>query len=116
MIGEAVITGVINGFFERHQVEKWARLILSCGVSAFCTGTGVMGAGVIAHLSAGTRPGVAMAYGFGEGLVASAALVLHLWIKSPLTKGMPIAVPGSVEAAEIKILENEGIVSYENKK
>jgi hypothetical protein len=36
MIGEKVLSGVINGFFQRHQIDKWARLILSCAGLAFC--------------------------------------------------------------------------------
>ncbi len=109
MVGEAAIVGIIEAVIVNRKTDRWARLILSCGASGFCTFTGVTGAGLLSHLSSGQRPGLALAFAVGEGLIASSAIVWRLWYKSELTKGMQIMVPTSVANAEQQILEQGGI-------
>jgi hypothetical protein len=112
MFGEAVISAVINGFFSRHQIERWCRLIMSCLTTGLCTFFSVFGSTGIAHLAAGMRPGLAFAYSTFEGSLAMAALVLFRWTQSPLTKKIPISVPGFLEAKKNEILEKESIVTH----
>ena len=115
MIGETAVVGIVNAWLTSRKIDKWARLLLSCGASAFCTGGSIAGAGIIAHISAGQCPGIAITLGFAEGMIASAAIVFNIWRRSPLTKGMPITVPRSLEQAEQVILQSEGMVTHENK-
>jgi hypothetical protein len=116
MIGEEVLSGVINGFFQRHQIGKWARLILSCAGSAFCTQASLWGAGTLPHLASGQALLLALTFGFADLLIATSAVVWNVWRRSPLTKNIPIAAPRSVEQAEIKILKEQGMVTDEGKK
>ena len=111
MWGEEVLSGVINGFFARHQIEKWAGLIMTMTTSAICTFLSVGGGGIIAHLSAGSRPAVAVAYGLGEGSVTAAAMIFLLWAKSPLTKGLTITVPREVEQKATEVLQQQGTIT-----
>jgi fucose 4-O-acetylase-like acetyltransferase len=112
MIGEEVISGVINGFFTRHKIDKWARLILSCTSTALCTFFFTFGSAGITHLSLGHRPGLALTYATFEASISMSALVLYRWTQSDLTKGMPISVPGSLEQSKDKILQNDTVVTH----
>jgi hypothetical protein len=42
--------------------------------------------------------------------------VLGIWLRSPLTKGIPILYPGRVEAARLEQLTSEGTVYSPNEK
>lgn len=116
MIGESIITGVINGFFTRHQIDKWARLILSCAATAFCTFFFTIGSAGLLHLSAGHGPGLSITYAVFEACITMAALVLFRWTHSSLTKNIPISVPGGLMTAENKILENQNVATIGNDK
>ena len=111
MFGEIAIVGVINSVITQHKIDRWCKLIVSSIFTGFCTGTGVFGAAVVAHLSAGQRPGLAVAYASGEACIAVAGVTAFAWQYSDLTKGMTLSIPSSVEQAEHAILEQQGITT-----
>ena len=113
--GAANIASVINTIIISRKLDKWARLLISCFMSGWCTFCAVMGSGIIAHVSASQPPTISMLLGFAEGLVASSAVIFNIWRRSELTKGIQLSVPRSVEAAETQILQSEGMITIERK-
>lgn len=109
MIGEEAIGRIINGFIQAHAIDKWAKFIVSMTTSAVCTFLGTFGAGTISHLSAGQKPAVSLSYGVAEGSIAAAAVVLHLWKRSKMIKGIPLVVPMPLEASESELLRDKGL-------
>ncbi len=116
MFGETAIVGAINAIITQRKLDRWGRLILSCLASAFCSFFGAFGAAGIGHLTAGQPIALALAFAACEASIVMAAIVLFVWTHSPLTKGMPISVPASLEQAERKILEREGVTTIGSEK
>ena len=77
--------------------EEWFKFGASIMGTAFVTFNGTWGAAIIAHFSTGSNIWVCLVLGFGEALLATAALVAWLWMRSPLTRGIPIAMPMKVQ-------------------
>lgn len=120
MLGEiasgTAIAGAINAIITARRLDRWAKLLVSCTASGICTLCGVTGAGLIAHITAGNPPAVALILAFGEGLLGAAAVTFNLWRRSDLTKGVPLTIPRNVEEAEHSILENQGIITIREDK
>lgn len=113
MLGEVAIAGIITGIIRTHKIDRWARLILSCSASAFCTFAGTLGTAGLAHLATGQAFAVAFGYAVFEASLSTAAIVWFVWRRSDLTKGMLLAAPAFVEQREREILEHETIASQE---
>jgi hypothetical protein len=58
----------------------------------------------------------ALVIGLATGCLAMATAVLFLWRKSSLTKGIPIVVPGKIEAELNKVLVEQGMSMSGDKK
>lgn len=116
MIGETAIAGVVTGIIQNHKLDKWGRLLIGCALSGACTFSFVWGSGALSHITAGIAWPLALAMGFCEGLIASAAVVFFKFRHDPLTKGISISVPGGIEATEQEILQKQGMTTFNAKK
>jgi len=116
MIGETAIAGIITGIIRTNKMDQWARLILSVLASGSVTFLTTMGAGGLAHLNAGLRPSLALAFAFFEACGTTAGIIWFKWLHDPLTKGMALSAPGSVLADQNKILLEQSIVTDNVKK
>jgi hypothetical protein len=79
-------------------VDDWFRLIASVIITTFVTLLFTWGATAVALWKA-VGIWVALGVGFATALVATAAVVYTLWTRSPLTKGIAIAVPSQLARA-----------------
>lgn len=116
MIGEQALAGVITGLITQHKLDKWARLLIGCALSGALTFSFAWGSGALAHIAAGIPWPLALAMGFCEGLIASAAVVFFKFRHDPLTKGISISVPAGIESAEREILQKQNITTIEARK
>ena len=82
--------GFVADLIKAHRLDQWARLIVSLIFSGTVSFLSVCGAGLVAH-----RPSLE-AVGFG--MLASAAMCLKTWMRSPLTKGVQVALPTEATA------------------
>lgn len=112
MIGEIAIANIITGIIRTHKIDKWGRLIIGCMMSGFMTFAGTTGAGGLAHIATGSSPSMAFVLGMFEGLMASAATVFYLWVRNPLSKDIPIAIPTSIEKESIRIQQEQGMTTF----
>jgi hypothetical protein len=102
------------GWYRTGKLQGWIRLLASCLVTAFVTFFGTFGLIVGALVNSG---GVnALVIGLAAASTAMALSVLSLWLRSPLTKGIPILYPGKIEAARLTQLTDDGIVYNPNEK
>lgn len=112
MIGEIAIATIVTNLIHAHKVDAWTRLLLSVTASALTTFVGVFGLTGIGLLAAGKPLSWSITYSVFQGSVAMAGVALFRWRSSPLTKDMPISVPGDVNQAADKILQEQNIVTY----
>ena len=99
---------IILGVYHEGKVQAWIRLIFACSVSAFIAFFGIFGTTLLSTQS--------FLVSLGTASISMSVCVLLLWIKSPLTKGIPILYPGKIDTERIKQLTDDGIVYVENKK
>lgn len=104
------------GLIRTGKIQGWIKLAASCAATAFVTFFGIFGLSLTAALQSGTLAGQAIALSLGYASVAMAISVLSLWLRSPLTKGIPILYPGRIDAARLDTLEKEGTVFDPNEK
>ena len=105
-----IIVGIFGVMKKGKRRWAWFRFAMSIFGTAFVSfwGTwGVIGGGA---LTAGAEPIVALATGFFAGALTMATAVLALWLRSPLTKGIPILAPMKVEE---NLLDEDGFVYTE---
>ena len=80
-------------------IDNWARLIASIIITSYVTMLIVWGSVTGGLLLKGTNCWIALISGFASGMFLTGAIVYQLWIRSPLTKGISIAIPSKfVEA------------------
>lgn len=100
----SAIAGLFGAYLEARAIKKvtgeigtyldnWARLIASIVITSFVTFTVTWGAVGAAVLAAGHQCWTALVGGFLTAIFAVGAIVYQLWTRSPLTKGIAIAVP-----------------------
>ncbi len=73
------------GLIRTHHLDQWARLCFAMTWSYTTAFSFATGAALLAH-----QP---VAAAVGAGLVAGAAAALFLFARSPLTRGLMVAVP-----------------------
>lgn len=96
------------GLIKSGHVQGWYRLIASVLATAFVTFWGILGIALV--------QGSGWAVSFGTASLAMSLAVLGIWLRSPLTKGIPILYPSKIEAARIEQLTADGSVFNPNEK
>jgi ABC-type multidrug transport system permease subunit len=91
---------VIVGVYRTGKMQAWAKLAASCIATAFVSFWGTLGITLMS--------GKPMAYAIGAASLSMALSFLALWVRSPLTKGIPILYPGKIAAARIEQLTADG--------
>lgn len=112
----SAIGGLIIGFHRTGKMQAWGRLIASVLATAFVTFWGTWGLSIwTLH---GTMPEAGPVWvgllACANAMMAMASIVIWLWQKSEITKGIPIAYPVKVEAVAPAI--DGGIALDPNKK
>jgi hypothetical protein len=105
----------VLGWIKNGQMQAWIRLLVSLAGTSFVAFFGVFGLTVIT-LTPTLGPVGALIIGLGSASLAMALSVLFLWRNSKLTKMIPIAVAGDIEAAYQETLEKQGFVISGEKK
>ena len=105
----------ILGWIKNGQMQAWLRLLMSLSGTAFVSFFGVLGITIVS-LYPTLGPVGALIIGLGSASLAMALSVLFLWRNSKLTKMIPIAVAGDIEAAYQETLEKQGFVLSGEKK
>jgi len=109
----SAITGLLGSYLEARAIGKvtgeigtyldnWARLIGSVLITSYVTMLVVWGFTGGALLLAGKGCWLALVTGFLAGIFSTGAVVWQLWTRSPLTKGIPIALPSKVLEAVLQ--------------
>ena len=99
----------ILGWIKNGQLQTWVRLFVSIFGTAFVTFFGIFGLSVpLLYVDFG--PVGALVIGLATGCLAMSTAVLFLWRQSPLTKKIPIVVPGKIEAELEKVLIEQNMV------
>jgi hypothetical protein len=104
------------GLIREGHVQGWCRLAASILASAFVSFFGTLGLSALAELQAGKPASVAIILALAHASIVMALMVLALWLKSPLTKGIPILYPGKIEAARLEQMAESGTVFNPNDK
>lgn len=89
-------------------VQAWMKLLVSCLVSSVVAFAGFFGSVLLSTKS--------FVLAIGSGSLAVSITLVSLWIKSPLTKGIPILYFGEIEVARIEEMQKSFEVYDENKK
>ena len=100
----SAITGLLGSYLEARAIgkisgeigaylDKWARLIASIVITSFVTMLIVWGAVGGGLLASGKGVEFSLASGFLAAIFTTGAIVFQMWTRSPLTKGIPIALP-----------------------
>jgi len=98
---------LIVGFVHEGHLQAWSRLAASILATAFVSFFGTLGTSIVA----GREP---MVIAIGHASLFMALMVLALWLKNPLTRGIPILYPGKIEAARMEQLVADGTVYNPN--
>ena len=75
----------ISEAIKMHKLNEWAKLMVSLCFSFWTSGSFICGTLLVQHVSTGVA--------VGGGLISAAGAVLFLWMRSPLTKGVLLAIP-----------------------
>ncbi len=100
-----IVRGWIVGRAEAKAIpdyDKWFRLVASISASSFISFFGIFAVAGGAALANHVPPLTAFVSAIFSGAGAMAISVLYLWRRSPLTRGIPIVIPGEVAKAEIE--------------
>ena len=76
---------LFDGWLTRRQIDKWVKFFTKLVVSYWVSWNAITGAALISHIN--------VLVAIGSGMVAGAGVVVSLWIRDPLTKGMFLGVP-----------------------
>ncbi len=87
------IASVVNNLVTLHKLDKWARLVFTMSFSGIGSFLTACGSALIVH-----RPSPEA---IGEGMVTAAVMMVVVFRRSDLTKGMLIALPEAEAVAEI---------------
>lgn len=97
------VTGVANlitGLVKAHRLNEWVKLIIQLIASDLLSWQFTEGSA----LSATTPPMIAR----GLGLVAGAVMATVIWRRSPLTRGLMLALPA--KEAEVELDSNTQVI------
>lgn len=104
------------GLIHEGHIQAWMRLLASILATAFVTFFGSFGLSLIAQVQSGVQYSAAFVLALAHASALMALMVLGIWLKSPLTKGIPILYPGKIEAARLQELADSGTVYNPNDK
>jgi hypothetical protein len=104
------------GLIHEGHLQGWFRLAASIAATAFVSFFGTLGISAMTQVQQGATPHEALFLAAAHASLVMALMVLGIWLKSPLTKGIPILYPGKIEAARIEQLTGEGTVFNPNDK
>ncbi len=76
---------LVFGLVRAHRLDQWLRLCFAMAWSYATAFNFTMGAALLAH-----QP---LTAGLGAGMVAGASAAVFLFVRSPLTKKLMVAVP-----------------------
>ena len=105
----SAITGLLGSYLEARAIgkvasaaEAWAygfyRLMMALSITAFVCFLGTWGGTALAMWqSVGIWVGLGV--GFATALSVTSLVIFNLWMRSELTKGIPIALPSSLAEA-----------------
>lgn len=102
------LSSLVIGIYHEGHIQGWIRLFVSCLATSVITFSGTFGLTLLSTKS--------LILALGSSMVAISVSLISLWIKSPLTKGVPILYFGEIEAARISDLTKTFEVYDENKK
>lgn len=88
------IAAAINGIIAQRKLNEWAKLLFSIhfsGVTSFCF---ACGSALVAHR--------AWPEAVGLGLVSAAVMMTVVFRRSPLTKGLFVALPAQEAGKELE--------------
>ena len=100
------------GLIKNGQLQGWCRLAASLIATAFVTFFGTFGIAVVGLIQ--TNSAAPLTLGLAYASISMSVAVLSLWLRSPLTKGIPILYPGKIESARLKELGDSGEVYNPN--
>lgn len=92
---------LVGDLIKAHKLNDWCKLFVSLGFSGFTSFCFSCGSALAAH-----RPSWEA---FGIGLVMCSVMMTVTWRRSPLTKGMIVALP--TEEARAELETNTQVVS-----
>lgn len=104
------------GLISEGHAQAWFRLIASILATAFVTFFGTLGLSVVGSVQSGMPAVPAMMLAIAHSSLLMALMVLGIWLKSPLTKGIPVLYPGKIEAKRLEQLADSGTVYNPNDK
>ncbi len=110
------LASFVLGLIKHGAVQAWLRLVASLVATAFVTFFGTLGLTLTAQVTAGMPASTAFILALGYSSLMMALMILGLWLKSPLTKNIPILWPAAIEAARVKELTDQGTVYSANDK
>lgn len=100
----SALTGLLGSYLEARvlgkaageigaYLDRWARLLGSIAITSYVTFLVVWGATGLGVIAAGKNCWLALVAGFLTAMFVTGAIVYQLWVRSPLTKGIAIALP-----------------------
>jgi hypothetical protein len=110
-------TGIADfclGLIREGHFQGWMRLIASLVITAFVSFFGTFSLSTLSQVQAGVPVIVAFPLAIAHGSLMMSLMVLALWLRSPLTKGIAILYPGKLEAARLEQLVGDGTVFNPN--
>lgn len=84
-LGSAGIQGAISALIQKHQLDKWAKLIWKCVLSYWVSSSAAAGGALMA--------GKGFGFSIGVGLLTGSVAAATAFYRDPLSKGMSIQVP-----------------------
>lgn len=104
------------GLIKEGHLQAWYKLAVSCLATIFVTFFGTFGLTGLALINSQNNYTLILVISLLTACLHTALAVLVLWMKSPLTKGIPIAYFGKIEAKRLEVLSSEGSVFNPNDK
>lgn len=93
------------------DLNRCAKVATTLSATAVATWFGTFGAAGLSHFQTGSSIPVSLFLALCESCLATSAVILFWWRRSPLTKDLSISVPSGVEAAQNEMLQKQGITT-----
>lgn len=98
------LASFVLGVLKQGQIQAWIRVAASFTMSALVTGLFAWGTAILA--------GAAFLRATAIASIAVAAILVHAWIRHPLTRKLPLFWTGDLETERLKMLEEKQVVSH----
>lgn len=102
------IASFFVGLIHEGHLQAWIKLGVSCLATSFVTFFGTFGLVGLSLISSQNNYTLIFVISLLTACLHMSLAVLTLWLKSPLTKGMPIAYFGKLESKRIETLTEQG--------